>query len=94
MKTAFWFTVQVGRRRVSLPLLILLPLTPLLDALVVVGLTVYSIRARSASPTRVGATLPLTRLVVTLLLYGGGLNIRVRDYGQDEVRLFGGWQRR
>ena len=91
MRTAFWFTVQIGRRTIPIPLLLLLPLALLLDLLLLVGATVYAAVRQQWTPLLVGSQLPLSRLVLNLMLHGGRLGINVGD-GDNRVSLFGGWR--
>ncbi len=43
MNTAFWLTIQLERKRISLPLPIILPLVFVIEILVILPITVYAI---------------------------------------------------
>lgn len=90
MGLAFWFTVQVGNRRIPIPLLIVLPLLLLLDILMLLLLAPYGIWKKERLFLDLGAGFVLTRLTLGLILYGGGFRISVRD-GEDQILLGGGW---
>ena len=91
MGTAFWLTVQVGRRLIPVPLLLLLPFGLLLDILGLIALTIYCWRKKPALLPALSAGFFITRLLVNLLLHGGRLKVNVRD-GKSRVRVFGGWR--
>lgn len=90
MGMAFWFTVQVGSRRIPIPLLIVLPLLLLLDILAFLLLVPYGIWKKERLFLDLGSGFVFTRLTLGLILHGGGFRIRVRD-GKDRVLLGGGW---
>ena len=90
MGMAFWFTVQVGSRRIPIPLLIVLPLLLLLDILAFLLLVPYGIWKKEQLFLDLGAGFVLSRLALGLMLYGGGFKIRVRD-GESRVTVGGGW---
>ena len=90
MGLAFWFTVQIGKRRVPIPLLIVLPLLLLLDILAFILLVSYGTWKKERLFVDIGAGFVLSRLAFGLILYGGGFRICVRD-GEHRVRVGGGW---
>jgi hypothetical protein len=90
---ALWFTVQVKRVRVPIPLFLLLPLCVLLEVLALLVLVPVAALTRKRLLLRIGAGFYLTRLLLILLLYGGRFRVSVAD-GADRVRLHGGlWYR-
>ena len=91
MGTAFWLTIRIGDRRIPIPLVPLLPFVLLLDILGTAVLLVFSILKRKALFLRIGLGFYLTRLVLTLILWGGRLKIRVQDEGSP-VSVSGGWK--
>lgn len=89
MALSFWFTVQIGRRRIPIPLVLLLPFALLLDALALVFLCIYGVRKRPIRFLKIAAGFHLSRLTLALLLYGGRFRVGVRDKNKT-VRVFGG----
>ena len=88
MGVALWFTVQVGERRIPIPLIFTLPLLLLLDVLVLFGLTFYGAVKKDSRLVTIASGFWLSRLAIGLILFGGGFNIRIRD-GGSEVRISG-----
>ena len=91
MRLAFWFTVEVGRWRIPVPLLLGLPLTLVIDLVALVALTVVGIIRKQELLVRLGVQFLLSRLIVALMLNGGRLRISVQE-GDQRVRIFGGWR--
>ena len=91
MRLAFWFTVEAGRWRVPVPLLLGLPLTLVIDLVALVALTVVGIIRKQELLVRLGVQFLLSRLIVALMLNGGRLRISVQE-GDQRVRIFGGWR--
>lgn len=91
MAPAFWFTLQIKGRRISIPLLLLLPLALLLDLLALVALCVVGVWKKRALFIRLSTGFFLSRLTLGLMLWGGNFRIGVNE-GQPVVRLYGGWR--
>jgi hypothetical protein len=91
MSPAFWFTLQINRRCVRVPLPLLLPLALVVDLLAAVALLVVALRTRRSRWVRVAALFALSRLTLALILHAGRLRIAVRD-GAQGVQLHGGWR--
>lgn len=90
MAPAFWFTVQVGHRRIPIPIGLFLPFALALDLVALVALSLYGVWKRAPVLLRIGVSFFLSRLTLALLLHGGQFKICVRDKG-DPVRIHGGW---
>ncbi len=93
MAPAFWFTIQVKRRRIPVPLVLVLPLALLLDGVALAALCAVGLWKRMALLPRIGLGFYLTRLTLGLMLWGGDFRIGVNE-GQPVVRLHGGWRYR
>jgi len=89
MTPAFWLTVQIGKRRIPIPLVLLFPFSLALDTLALVALSVYGALKKQALFLRIGSGFYLSRLTVALILYGGRFKIGIHDK-KDVVRIFGG----
>ena len=79
MWPALWLTVQVGRRRVPVPLLVVYPLVLVLDVLTLLILVPVGLCTRHRVLSAVGARFVLSRLVLGLIVHGRGLCVRIRD---------------
>ncbi len=91
MSPAFWFTLQINRRCVRIPLPLLLPLALAIDLVAAVALLVVAMRTRRGRWLRIAALFALSRLTLALMLHAGRLRIAVRD-GAQGVHLHGGWR--
>ena len=89
MAPAFWLTVQIGKRRIPIPLVLLFPFSLVLDTLALVILSVYGVLRKQPLFLRIGSGFYLCRLTVALILYGGRFKIGIHDK-KDIVRIFGG----
>jgi hypothetical protein len=87
---AFWFTVQVGGRRIPVPLLLALPLALAADLLALVALIILGLIRKQRLFLRLATGFLLSRLTLALILYGRRFQISVRDRDQ-RVRIAGRW---
>ncbi len=90
MGLALWFTIRVGRRRIPLPLILLVPVFLVLDMLALLVMLPLGILKKNMLFVEIGVGFFLTRLIAGLILYGGGFRVRVRD-GNSRVEVRGGW---
>jgi hypothetical protein len=90
MMPSFWLTIKVGRKRIPIPILLVLPIILFVEILAIPFVAIYSIRKRDYLPLRFISGLYLSRLMVILLFYGRGFNVSVCD-GDDKVRVAGIW---
>jgi len=90
MSPVFWFTIQVGQRRVPIPIVLLLPLMLVIDILALIGLSIYGVWKRASLFLKLATGFYLFRFTLTFILYGGHFRIGVHDKN-EMVRIFGGW---
>jgi hypothetical protein len=79
MGPALWLVVRVGSRRIPLPLILLLPALLLLDLLALFIMLPLGLHRRQRLLVAIGSGFCLTRVALGLMLFGGGLLVRVRD---------------
>lgn len=88
MLPAFWLTIQVRKRRVSIPFPLALPLILLIEILALLPASVYAVWKRNSFPLKVAIRFYLSRFILAFVLYGRGLRISVCK-GDDRVQVAG-----
>lgn len=91
MRPVFWFTIQVGQKRIPIPVVLLLPFMLVLDILALVGVSVYTLWKRTTLYLKLGTGFFFFRFTLNFVLYGGHFRIGVHDKN-EMVRIFGGWR--
>ena len=77
MNPTFWLTVQIGKKRISLPIPLIFFLALVIEILALLPLTVYAIRKKEPLLRKLATSFYLSRLTFILIFYGHGLKIRV-----------------
>ena len=88
MNTAFWLTIQVEEKRISLPLLIILPLAFAIEILAILPITIYAIVKKEKFLFKLAYGFYLSRLMLAFILHGRRFKIGVYENGK-KVRIVG-----
>ena len=88
MKTAFWLTIQLEGKRISLPLPIILPLAFVIEILAILPFTVYAIVKKEKLLFRLAYGFYLSRLMLVFILHGRRFKIGVCENGK-KVQIVG-----
>ena len=88
MNPTFWLTIRVKGRRIPLLLPLILPFTLAMEILALIPLAIYAIRKEEALPLKVVSRFYLSRLMLVLMLHGGGFRVKVCD-GDNRVGIGG-----
>ncbi|MBM3240927.1 hypothetical protein FJZ31_31990 [Candidatus Poribacteria bacterium] len=88
MNTAFWLTIQLERKLISLPLPIILPLVFLLEILAILPITFYAIVKKKKLLLRLAYGFYLSRLMLVFILHGRGFKIFVGE-NNKKVQIVG-----
>ena len=89
MVPSLWLTIQIGSRRIPIPLVLLFPFALVLDTLILIALSVYGAWKKQPLFPKIGSGFYLSRLTIALILYGGRFRVSIRDENET-VRIFGG----
>jgi len=88
MFPAFWFTIQIKRRRIALPFPVIFPLVLVMEILAILPAAIYAVWKKETLPLKFVSGLYLSRLVLAFILYGRRFKVSVCD-GSDRVQIGG-----
>jgi hypothetical protein len=92
MHVTFWLTIQIGEKRIPLPLPLILFLALVIELLAFLPMTVYAIWKKKTFLLRLATGFYLSRLALILIFYSHGLKISVSE-NDEKIQIGGGWRR-
>jgi len=92
MFPALWFTIKVNKIRIPIPIFIIILLALAFELIAFLPLLILAIIKRKNLFFRLAFGFYLTSLMMSILLYGRGFRIDIRD-GKERISIAGKWIR-
>ena len=92
MHLTFWLTIQIGKKRISLPLPFILLLALVIEILAFLPMTIYAIWKKKTFLLRLAVGFYLSKLALILIFYSHGLKVSVSE-NDEKIQIVGGWGR-